>query len=232
MLGPLAWEGEGFAEVRRRNGEVSRWLMASVLLQWSSNNLFVVSAGLLLGASAVGALKAAQGLLGLLHVLFQTVENTLVVRASKRFQQGGVPAVAALLRQVALGYGWVPAVVAFIFAATPEFWLTLVFGDSYAGYGHLVRWFAAIYLVIFAGAILRSGLRAIEHTRPIFLALLGTTVFTLLAAYPLVRWLGLTGVMGGMLTVHLIRQFTFWRAFQLRVANSPSRGAPAAMRQI
>ncbi len=84
-------------------------------------------------------------------------------------------------------------------AAAPGFWLELFFGSEYSQYGYILRWFAVAYVVAFLGLPLRAGLRALEHTRPIFSAYQWTTLFTLISAYPIIKFLGLSGAAVGFL---------------------------------
>ena len=57
---------------------------------------------------------------------------------------------------------------------------------------------------MFLGLPLRSGLRAIEHTKTIFRAYLWMTVFSLLVAYPMVEYFSLSGVLLGILVIQFI----------------------------
>ncbi len=208
----VEWSPAIHRSTTSRHWRFSRWLTASALMQWTAGNLFIVAAGALLGASAVGALKAAQNLMGVTHILFQGLENIVPVRAAWHFQNGGGKALRAYLRSVSVFGGLATAAVATIAAVAPAFWLRLVFGGEYSAYGHLLQWYALIYPLMFIGLPLSAGLRAVEHTRPIFAGYLATTIFSLVAAYPLVRWLELTGVMAGMLLLQAMMLVVLWRA--------------------
>ncbi|MEE9542392.1 MAG: MATE family efflux transporter, partial [Thermodesulfobacteriota bacterium] len=175
----LKWDRETFVSVLNRHWHFSKWLTGSALMQWTSGNLFIVAAGGVLGASAVGALKAAQNVMGVTHILFQGLENVVPVRAGSHFHQGGLKALVTYLRRVAWTGGLATAVIAGLAVVFPEFWLKMFYGDEFIPYGYLLRWYAAVYLLIFIGLPLRSGLRALEHTRPIFLVYLVTTLFAL-----------------------------------------------------
>lgn len=206
-----------FAGAVRRHWHFSKWMVASSLLQWTTGNLFIVAAGIMLGATAVGALKAAQNLMGITHILFQGLENIVPMRAAKHYLIGGVNSLNDYLRRLAWLGGLGTAAIAGIFAIIPEFWLNLFYGDQYVTYGYLVRWYAIIYVLVFLGLPLRFGLRTLEETRPVFFAYAGSTLFATLSAYTLVNILGLTGVMIGMLSIQAIMQFTMWFAYRNRV---------------
>jgi len=204
FLGHLAWRIGAFTGVCRRHWHFSKWMGASALLQWASANFFFIVAGAMLGAAAVGALRAAQALLGISFVFIQGLENVVPLRAAEHLTRGGKRALVAYLRRVAWLGGGATALVGLVAAIAPEFWLGLFFGESYVAYGHLLYWYAVIYVVIFASLPLRAGLRALERTRPIFLATVLAAVFSVTLAVPLIDTLGVMGAVVGLLIANLL----------------------------
>ena len=200
----IRWDKVVLRTTTLRHWRFSSWLGASALLEWASGNLFIIAAGALLGPIAVGALKAAQNLMGITHILFMGLENVVPVRAAWHLKQGGKKALSQYVRQVAILGGLATMAIAVTAAIAPEFWLGLVFGDEYREYGFILQWYAAIYVVIFLNLPLRSALRALESTRPIFLAYLWAGIFSILGVYSMITLLGLTGVVGGIAIVNVI----------------------------
>ena len=200
-----------------RHWNFSKWLIGSSLLQWTSGNFFLIAAGTLLGSTAVGALRAAQNLMGITHILFQGLENIVPAQASRYYHENGPAQLKTYLHQVWVNGSLATAMVALTFGVAPEFWLTLVFDDTYAAYGYLVRWYAVLYILIFFGLPLRAGLRAVEHLKPILYGYIATSLFALVAAYPLIRLFNLFGVMCGILTTHLIMLTILWIGLRSRI---------------
>jgi len=196
--------------ITRRHWDFSKWLTPSALMIWTTGNFFIIAAGVLLGTAAVGALKAAQNIMGITHILFRGLENIVRARAARKFHMEGKKALRDYLKRVALLGSSATVAVAVIAAATPELWLRLVFGLEYQGYGYLLQWWAAIYVLTSLGLPLAAGLQAIEHTRSIFWGFLLATLFSVLFAFPMTEHLGLVGVMGGIAAVILIRVLTQW----------------------
>jgi O-antigen/teichoic acid export membrane protein len=124
----MAWDRGMLATVTKRHWHFSKWLTGSALMQWTSGNLFIVAAGGVLGAVAVGALKAAQNVMGITHILFQGLENIVPVRAGTYYHKGGSQALVVYLRKVAWAGGLATAAMALLAAAFPEFWLGLFYG--------------------------------------------------------------------------------------------------------
>lgn len=223
LISRIRWDPGMYRSTLSRHWEFSKWITASVLMRWTSGNLFTVAAGVLLGTSAVGALRAAWNLMGITHIFFLGLENVVPVRAARHFHRHGREALLRYLRRVALFGGLATAVMCMIAAALPDFWLRLVFGKEYDGYGFLVQWWAAIYLLRFFAEPLVSALRAIEQTRRIFWAQTWASAFTIVAAYPSVELLGLSGVVSGSLMVSSIMVVCLF--FGVRRALNEKRSA-------
>jgi len=81
----------------------------------------------------------------------------------------------------------------------PSFLLTLLYGSGFGEYAFVLRWFSVIYIFAFLSMPLNIGLRAIEITMPLFYSLFYVSIFSIVAAYPLVTSHGLNGAMFGML---------------------------------
>jgi O-antigen/teichoic acid export membrane protein len=73
-------------------------------------------------------------------------------------------------------------------------------------YGYILRLFALLYVLIFVGGPLRAGLQALEFTVPIFWSYLAMTTCAVAFAVPMAKWLGLTGVMLGLLGIQILFQ--------------------------
>ncbi|MCZ6718480.1 MAG: polysaccharide biosynthesis C-terminal domain-containing protein [Gammaproteobacteria bacterium] len=205
-MGQLAWRISTFHRVTRLHWNFSKWLLLSALLHWTSGNIFILAAGAMLGAGPVGALKAAQTIMGVLRVFFNGLGNAVLPRAAWHMQSGGLAALRAYLRQITWLVVAATTIVTCAAAAAPEFWLRLAFGEAYFGYGFILQWYALISLVACMDLIFRTALQTLEHTRPILMAHLATTFFSVIAAYPLIAWQGLTGVMIGIFISQCIMQ--------------------------
>ena len=202
----LAWDRTVARSVGWQHFHFSKWLAGSALIQAGAVYSFVVTAAWTLGAAAAGAMKAAQNLVGVLHVLFMGLENVVPVEASRKLRHGGRASISAYLLKISWVGGLASGSFALVVAARPDLWLRLIYGTDYAAYGQVLRWYAAIYVVAFFGTPLRAWLRAHENTRPIFWATVGMLVVTAATAVPLSTQWGLTGTMAGMLGAYLVLQ--------------------------
>ncbi|OPL16295.1 MAG: hypothetical protein AVO38_08060 [delta proteobacterium ML8_D] len=211
MLEEMKWSSKVFFVTIKRHWDFAKWIAASAILHWSSGNLFFIVTGNLLGIGAVGAMKASQNIMGVAHILFQGFENIVPISASKALHLGGKRAMFRYLGKVTLGGGVLLVCFSLIVALKPELWLTMLFGSEYQGYGNVLRWFSLIYLLMFLGFPLRSGLRALEYTRPIFLSYFLATIFTISMSYFLIVRFELLGSMFGLFVVYcLLAMVPFW----------------------
>jgi O-antigen/teichoic acid export membrane protein len=199
FLGGLAWSRSDFKAISIRNWRFAKWMTASAILSWATSNLYVMATGALIGAATVGGMRAAQNIVGVSHLLFQGLENVVPVAAARRLAAHGPDAVSAYLRGVAVKGGLATAFITGIFALFPEFWLVLLFGESFRPYGHLVRWWAAFEVLSFLSLPLSVWIRTFEHTRAGFVASLCTATVSIALVYPLVANFGASGAMMGMI---------------------------------
>jgi O-antigen/teichoic acid export membrane protein len=204
-LGPLRWSGaEHFWQVSRRHWHFSKWLGASAVMQYLTGNLFVIAASTVFGPIAAGVLRAAKNIMGITHIWFFGLENVMPAKASRAFSHGGTSEVRAYLTRATLLWGGMTATFALVVAIAPGFWLKLIYGSSFGDYGFLLRWYAAAYVVIFLGLPLRSWLRAIEFTQPIFWGYVLSSAFSAAFALPFTRLFGLRGAMAGLILAQLL----------------------------
>lgn len=200
----LLWDRDAFIAVTLHHWRFSRWLVASTIVNQVRGQVFIIAAGAILGASAVGVLGAARTLTGINHVIILGLENIVPVKAARHFHAGGTKALKQfIIRVVCFGELLVGAVVIVVFVA-PEFWLWLAFGDEFAGYGFVLQWMAAAQLFYFPVMPLSAGLRAFENTRMIFLASLLSASTAVACVYPLLTSAGVAGAAAGVLIVVVV----------------------------
>jgi O-antigen/teichoic acid export membrane protein len=222
FVSKLEWTLAALRQAALRNWRFSRWLLGAAMVHWTSGNLFIVTAGALLGVTAVGALKAAQSLIGVTHILFQGMENLIPMRAAQSYHvEGGADLVHYLSRVTRLGLV-ATTVIALLFAIDPAFWFHLVFGQEFAEYSYILRWYAVLYVLMFLTLPLGVGLRAMEMTGPIFLAYVVGAGFSVAAAYPLVKEFGLSGVMVGLLSIQLLILAVMTMSFRQALVRRPT----------
>ncbi len=216
------WSTPVYRTVTRQHWRFGRWLAGSTLMRWGSSNVFVLAAAALLGPAAVGGIRAAETLMGVTHIFFQAMENTVPPRAARIFKDSGPEALNRVVRNLCLAGGLLTAALAIALSLAPEFWLGRIFGAEYADYAHLVKWFGLIYVFMCLNMVLRIGLRTMTDTRPIFITSIIVSGFSVAAAYPLTAWLGLNGTVIGLVAVPIIGFASLLIAYSQSLGRSRS----------
>ena len=201
---------ETFLTTTQQHWLFSKWLAGSVVLQWVSGNMLLVMCGIILGPVVLGAFRAAQSLVGAANVLFQALENIAPIQAAQNFKLNGRVGLISYLNRLSILGGSGTVLFVAVLAVFPNFWMELFFGPEYSGYGNILIWFSVIYCVVFASIPIRIGLRTLKQSKPIFWGYVVSTVFTALAAYPLIVSIGQTGVALGILVSQLIGTLICW----------------------
>ncbi len=217
-LGPLSWQPAHFRHVVRRHWLSARWLGADAVALSISAYVFVFACGAMLGPAAAGVLRAAQNLMGVTNVIFLALENFVPTRAATVYHRLGLGAMNRYVGTVLLVGSAVTALVVTALAVKAEFWLGLAYGAEYEPYGWLLRWYAAVFMLRFVHLPLKAGLRALEVTRPIFLATAFGAFIAMASVYPLITWLGLSGAVLGALVVQTVKSWLLVTSF-LRLAR-------------
>lgn len=184
----------------------SSWLLGTAFLQFFSSNYFLVAAAALLGPTGLGALRIAQNLLGLTHVLFQAMENVVPVKAAEAFVKNGFKGMKIYLQAISLKSGIVVLGILVLLALFAKPVIHLAYGAEYIEYSFLLMGYCLFYLSLFPGYPLRYALRTVELTRPMFVAYILSTGFSLFCAFPMVEMWGLWGVVIGLIITQILMQ--------------------------
>jgi O-antigen/teichoic acid export membrane protein len=215
-----------FKEITRRHIRVSRWLTGSALLMWITSNFFALAAGWVLGTAAVGAIRAAQSLMSVTNLFFQAAEGFGPPTAARTLHNEGVSGLKRFVTMMTL-IGLVVTVSATLALGLPgDFWLTLVFGPEYNGYGYLVWELALSFVLLAASNPLRFAYQAAEKTHIDFQGYILAALWTLATSYPLAQWFGLHGAVAG----YLVGQAIMMGYLQLTYRGFLARHAVAGQR--
>lgn len=181
----------------------SLWLTLSAFLQWSSGYFFVVVAGWWIGASAMGALRLAQYIFGLLNILLQAIENYALPKAV--LIEDKVVYFKVLLKKML--FIVVPILLIMSFAATQVF--HYAGGESYNGYEYVIYGLCIVYLITTISYPIRIIIRSLQLNKEYFMGYLFSTLFSVCSAFLLLKNFGLYGVLFGLAITQIISN-GFW----------------------
>lgn len=198
----LPWTSVTAGEIRtvaERAWASGRWLALNQVASWFGSGSFLWAAAVLLGPVAIGAIRTAQTVVGVLGSALQALELTLPVRARAVWQRAPdelpswIVATAARLAGVfALAGGAI---------ATSSVWVAgwIVAPGEVEPTARAIAVLAWIPAVGAFTGVLHVGFRAVECTRPVFVAYAVASLVAACAAVPVVDGLGLGGAAAGLL---------------------------------
>lgn len=182
-------------------------MLLSALTQWLAGNFFIVAGGWWLGAAALGALRLAQYIFGLLNVLLQALESYVIPRAA---QLANSPAnLLTYLRSVLLKslLGLLPVLLLLTLAAEPL--LAHIGGNDYRAFSYVMYGLSAVYMLVVCSYPIRIILRVRLLNKHYFTGYALTTVFSLATASWLIGTWGLVGILAGLFFTQVIL-ITYW----------------------
>jgi O-antigen/teichoic acid export membrane protein len=210
FVGPLVWEPRLFRQTTARQWASARWLVLTGSVQWILGYSGMLVTTALLGPHVLGALRAAQSLLAVMNVVREALENIVPLLAGKAFATGGLPSlrgVVVFAMLFALVVGGAAVIGIDIFGA----WLLhFLYGSEMREFDWVIRWYSLIFPMALMNVVLSCALRAVESTRPIFLASLAAAGFNLFSIYPAAVFFGLAGVIAVALLSEFIVLVMLW----------------------
>ncbi len=230
LLAPRAWPPRLRRRLRSvvwtRHYHFSKWLLGKALLQWFSGNAFIITGASVLGPAAAGAVRMAQNILGLTHVLFLSLESIVPVQAARQLFDFGYSAFAKYMQVQGLRFGLITGALLALLAVGAEPITALLYGTEAVQWAWVVRVYCVLYVFVYATLMVQFAIRTFEHTRPIFWGYAASAAFSLLTATPLVRHYQMTGLLIGLIfsqciplvicLIALRKKTVHWRAFRYR----------------
>ena len=181
----------------------SNWLLGTSLLQWFSGNLFIITAGGMLGATALGAIRIAQNIIGVLSVIYLALENSVPQKLAQLVNKGGNNAMFNYLKKVGLYLIAFIVSISFLIFSLVEEIITFIYGAEYTEFSYVVTGFLILNVIISIVTPLRLAIRAMEKTKSIFSGYVVSTIISLTLVSPLVSYFDVTGVIIGLLITQL-----------------------------
>ena len=188
----------------KENWNFSKYLIGTALLQWLSGNFFIITAGTLLEPVAIGIIRIAQNVVGILNVLFAAMGNIVPLKASEILSQSGDRSVLKYFKSILIQGGAITLVVLTIIAIDRDLIIDLFYGTEYLAYSNVILGFTFIYILVYLNTILGFVLRTFEMNQIFLTSYILTTVFSLLAAKPIINSWGINGVIIGLIATQLI----------------------------
>ena len=184
--------------------EISMWLVPSGLLKWTSINLFLIAASVMLGPIALGVIKLSQNIVSIYNLFLLGLENFIPLEAGKVYTNKGISQLIKYLKQIAFNGFIFTTLLGLILSVFSKQIIKLIYGESFVNYNHILYWFSSFLLFLFLNLLINIFLITVNKTRIIFKNYIITSIFSLTSFYPLIYYLGINGVLLGMLCSYVV----------------------------
>lgn len=192
------------------NWNYSKHLIITSVLQWFSGNILIISAGPILGIAAVGIIRVLQNIMGVLHVLFLTLENVVPVKASLLLNTHGKKQMFTYFKKVFIITGAVYGLILILLKCSGGLLLTLLYGEDFAQYTNLLDIFILVYIFIFIGTIAQLIIKTLKLNFGISIAYGLTAIAAFTLSVPLLETFDIKGIMIGLGLFQIITISTYY----------------------
>jgi O-antigen/teichoic acid export membrane protein len=197
---------------------MSRWLVGNDLTLWGSSQGYLLLAGLLLGPTELGGLKAAQTLItGPAFVILQVGGSIGLPEAAKAFASDGPRGLRRVVRRLSglgsLAIGAIAVVMAV---------LTAVYGPAFRDLQEAATLLAVAYTVAALGLGPTMALKATRRTRRLFRDQLAGLIVTLVAGVLLAGRYRIDGIAGAAVLGSSVQALLLWTSVR-RPVGPPAR---------
>lgn len=192
------------SSVVKAHWEFSAYLIGTSILQWVSGNLFIAIAASMLGPIAVGVIRMSQNIVGVLHVIFLALENSIPLKAAEMLQSEGKAKMLQFVGKTMKQTLWPVTILLVALVLLSKTIISQLYGVQYIEYQYVLYAFCLLYVFVFIGTFLRFIIRTLEHNKVIFMSYVATAVFSLLLAKIMVQELDIVGVLLGLIISQII----------------------------
>jgi O-antigen/teichoic acid export membrane protein len=198
----------------------SQWLMYSLFFNWFNSNYVFFITAILIGNKEVGAIRAAQNIIGISHVLFQVIENTLPIKLSLILRDFGKIELKSYLKSTYFYFiSFVTVLGLFLFIFS-DYIIILIYKDFDSNIKLALLYFIPIYIILAISSCLRSALKALENTKVIFWGnLVGALIIIVLSKF-LIEQYQIQGSMICFLLIQLIMMILLMLSYNKLIKQS------------
>tara|TARA_B110000902_G_scaffold14773_1_gene17517 strand:- start:3568 stop:4872 length:1305 start_codon:yes stop_codon:yes gene_type:complete len=190
--------------------EISKWLVPSGLLKWTSVNLFLMAGSIILGPIALGIIKLSQNITSVYNLFLLGLENFIPLEAGKIYVSKGIVGLRTYLKKVAIYGSIFTLFLGLILSVFSKPIIKIVYGETFVNYNHILYWFSSFLLFMFFNLIINVFLITINKTRIIFKSYIVASIFSLGSFFPLIHYFGIKGVMLGMLSSYIVLSLSYF----------------------
>jgi O-antigen/teichoic acid export membrane protein len=198
-----SFDGRFELDFLRSNWRHSRWLVGAAGSSLINRHLWYYMLALLSGSAATATFAAVSILLRPIGILVTSVETMLPTHLARRLTAEGR---LSGLRAHKPAFLLAPAIALYclFIVVAGNAVLEILYGDRYQDQRWLIFLLAIFYALSYVQTILDATLRALDFTRPIFVASIVAAALTLTLGWGLTGWLSAEGAALGVILNSLV----------------------------
>jgi len=191
-------------EVSAQNMKYGKWVMLETIVYTLSTQAYLYVTAIFIDKPAAGALSAIQNLLNPINVIsLGVLSYTIPVARKKLLESGYIEWKKWVVTSGSCLMICVIIILMFIsFFSAPL--IRLVYSEHYSKYYSLIPVLSVCYLLTILNGVLSAAFRTINMPQVGFYMKAVSAVFTIIASYPLLKYLNVYGAAIGLLMTQLI----------------------------
>jgi len=219
----LKFSHNGFVQTFITNWQHGQHLLPSYLMEWIRFQGFMVIGGIFLGAQAVGAIRAAQNIMGPLNVIYQAVDNIFPVEGAKLLAKDGKQSMLSYFKTSGIKGISLLAIPCLIISVFSYWIMDALYGDPFTEFHTLIIWQALSVLIAFSHRTGSSFLRTINMTKPILVSSFVGSVTIIALIAPLSAILYENGIMLAKVAAEIISLLLIGHSINKYVASPQAK---------
>jgi O-antigen/teichoic acid export membrane protein len=204
---------EPLAATWQRNWRFGRWVLGGTIASWVSVEFYPVLTAGMVSFAAAGAYRALQNLVAPVLLLLRATDSFLTPRAARIYRVSGLPGVNQVMRLTYLITSLPVLGLLALAVIFREQIIAALYGDEYLVYSNGMFLMALFYALLYLYSPVQSALKAVQVSRPIFVA----NLLAILAMFAVGIWMiyawGLYGTISGQALNALIVNLVLWAAW-------------------
>jgi O-antigen/teichoic acid export membrane protein len=212
-----SFDGRFRMDYVRSNWRHSRWLVGAAGSSLINRHLWYYMLAILGGSAATATFAAVGILLRPVGILVTSIDTMLPTHLSRRLSASGRLRGFQAHRPAFLLAPLI-ALYCLLIVAFGDTVLGVLYGDIYQDRKILIFLFAVYYSLGYVQAIMDSTLRALDQTRPLFVASIAAAAFTMTIGWALTGWLSVEGAAIGVILNTFIALFIISRRVKAAIA--------------
>lgn len=189
---------KNFIKIFKQNYDIGKWLTITAVVQWLSNNLWMVNTGIILGATSLGVLRACQSIIQVLNIIYQMLENILPEKIVNKIKSNKTATFIFVINFIKINIKYI-LLLTLIITLFSKIILNVLFGEEIMNYYLSLIILSLSLPFIFLRYPINIAFKSLSETKYIFFSNLVPSIVTLILSRYIIENYGFHGSLFGIL---------------------------------